>query len=152
LGIKLHDPLGRVLLDLALKLEDLSREGEGLRCKALRGALLALGALMCLDTAFALALAQWVAMLAFAPPLLLEKVLSFTLKAHLGFLGALFNLFRGKKYNTLKGQMEPAAFDVDQVFVGSIVFVGAAFLAPTVIAFNVPFVIVSSLRAAVASG
>lgn len=27
LGIKLHDPLGRVLLDLALKLEDLSREG-----------------------------------------------------------------------------------------------------------------------------
>lgn len=58
---------------------------------------------------------------------------------HLALLGALFNLFRGKKFNVLRNRVEPAVYDVDQLLLGTILFTLAAFLFPTVLVYYLAF-------------
>ncbi|GAA6036944.1 hypothetical protein JCM8097_005471, partial [Rhodosporidiobolus ruineniae] len=54
-------------------------------------------------------------------------------------LGALFNVFRGKKYNPLRARVEPASYAVDALLLGTILFVTLAFLFPTIVAFYLAF-------------
>ncbi|GAA5833865.1 hypothetical protein JCM11251_005991 [Rhodosporidiobolus azoricus] len=54
-------------------------------------------------------------------------------------LGGLFNVFRGKKYNPLRHRVEPATHEVDQLLLGTILFVTLIFLFPTVLAFYLAF-------------
>ncbi|KAM0755312.1 Gpi1-domain-containing protein [Meredithblackwellia eburnea MCA 4105] len=58
---------------------------------------------------------------------------------HLSMLGALFNIFRGKKYNKLRHRVEPASYSVDQLLLGTILFNLAGFLFPTVLAYYLAF-------------
>jgi len=58
---------------------------------------------------------------------------------HLSLLGALFNLFRGKKFNVLRNRVEPAVYEVDQLLLGTILFTLAAFLFPTVLVYYLAF-------------
>ncbi|KAK4704503.1 phosphatidylinositol N-acetylglucosaminyltransferase subunit Q, partial [Phenoliferia sp. Uapishka_3] len=58
---------------------------------------------------------------------------------HLSMLYALFNIFRGKKYNVLRHRVEPASYSVDQLLLGTILFTLAAFLFPTVLAYYLTF-------------
>ncbi|GAA5891549.1 hypothetical protein JCM5296_004253 [Sporobolomyces johnsonii] len=54
-------------------------------------------------------------------------------------LGALFNVFRGKKYNPLRSRSEPACYEVDALLLGTILFVTLIFLFPTLAAFYLAF-------------
>ncbi|GAA5925839.1 hypothetical protein JCM1841_006332 [Sporobolomyces salmonicolor] len=54
-------------------------------------------------------------------------------------LGALFNVFRGKKYNPLRSRSEPARYEVDALLLGTILFVTLIFLFPTLAAFYLAF-------------
>ncbi|ORY41449.1 N-acetylglucosaminyl transferase component-domain-containing protein [Leucosporidium creatinivorum] len=58
---------------------------------------------------------------------------------HLSMLGALFNIFRGKKFNVLRNRVEPAVYEVDQLLLGTILFTLAAFLFPTVLVYYLAF-------------
>lgn len=46
-------------------------------------------------------------------------------------LSALWRLFRGKKWNVLRHRVDSASFDVDQLFVGTLLFTIFLFLLPT---------------------
>ncbi|GAA6000804.1 phosphatidylinositol N-acetylglucosaminyltransferase [Rhodotorula paludigena] len=54
-------------------------------------------------------------------------------------LGALFNVFRGRKYNPLRSRVEPATYDVDALLLGTILFVTLSFVFPTLAAFYLAF-------------
>ncbi|GAA5958141.1 hypothetical protein JCM3765_002828 [Sporobolomyces pararoseus] len=54
-------------------------------------------------------------------------------------LSALFNVFRGKKYNPLRARTEPATYSVDALLLGTILFVTLIFLFPTIVAFYLAF-------------
>ncbi|KAM0792267.1 hypothetical protein ACM66B_004959 [Microbotryomycetes sp. NB124-2] len=58
---------------------------------------------------------------------------------HVSMLGALFNIFRGKKYNVLRKRVEPAVYEVDQLLLGTILFTLATFLFPTVLVYYLAF-------------
>ncbi|SCZ97426.1 BZ3500_MvSof-1268-A1-R1_Chr4-2g07206 [Microbotryum saponariae] len=58
---------------------------------------------------------------------------------HIALLRAVFNIFRGKRYNTLRHRVEPAVYETDQLLLGTILFMLAAFLFPTVLAFYLAF-------------
>ncbi|ORY29757.1 N-acetylglucosaminyl transferase component-domain-containing protein [Naematelia encephala] len=58
-------------------------------------------------------------------------------------LGGLFNLFRGKRWNVLRQRTDSYAYDVDQLFLGTLLFTVSAFLFPTVLAYAALF---STLR------
>ncbi|GAA6045039.1 hypothetical protein NBRC10513_004852 [Rhodotorula toruloides] len=57
----------------------------------------------------------------------------------LSTLSALFNVFRGRKYNPLRSRVEPATYDVDALLLGTILFVTISFLFPTLVAFYLAF-------------
>ncbi|BGP22615.1 phosphatidylinositol glycan, class Q [Rhodotorula toruloides] len=57
----------------------------------------------------------------------------------LSTLSALFNVFRGRKYNPLRSRVEPATYDVDALLLGTILFVAISFLFPTLVAFYLAF-------------
>ncbi|BGP60028.1 pig-Q [Rhodotorula toruloides] len=52
---------------------------------------------------------------------------------------ALFNVFRGRKYDPLRSRVEPATYDVDALLLGTILFVTISFLFPTLVAFYLAF-------------
>ncbi|GAA5932832.1 phosphatidylinositol N-acetylglucosaminyltransferase [Sporobolomyces koalae] len=54
-------------------------------------------------------------------------------------LSALFNVFRGKKYNPLRARTEPSTYSVDALLLGTILFVMLIFLFPTIAAFYLAF-------------
>ncbi|GAA5830186.1 hypothetical protein JCM3766R1_002816 [Sporobolomyces carnicolor] len=54
-------------------------------------------------------------------------------------LSALFNVFRGKKYNPLRARTEPASYSMDTLLLGTILFVTLIFLFPTIVAFYMAF-------------
>ncbi|TNY23606.1 N-acetylglucosaminyl transferase component-domain-containing protein, partial [Rhodotorula diobovata] len=54
-------------------------------------------------------------------------------------LSALFNVFRGRKYNPLRSRVEPASYDVDALLLGTILFVTLSFVFPTLAAFYAAF-------------
>ncbi|BGP37926.1 pig-Q [Rhodotorula kratochvilovae] len=59
--------------------------------------------------------------------------------ASLRSLSALFNVFRGRKYNPLRSRVEPASYDVDALLLGTILFVTLSFVFPTLAAFYAAF-------------
>ena len=46
-------------------------------------------------------------------------------------LGSLWRLFRGKKQNLLRHRVDSVAYDIDQLFVGTLLFTILLFLLPT---------------------
>ncbi|KPV75846.1 uncharacterized protein RHOBADRAFT_52865 [Rhodotorula graminis WP1] len=54
-------------------------------------------------------------------------------------LGALFNVFRGRKSNPLRNRVEPASYDVDALLLGTLLFVTLSFIFPTLVAFYAAF-------------
>lgn len=58
-------------------------------------------------------------------------------------LSALWRLFRGKKWNVLRRRVDSASFDVDQLFVGTLLFTIFLFLLPTTALYYTVFTLVS---------
>ncbi|GAA5914870.1 hypothetical protein JCM8208_003034 [Rhodotorula glutinis] len=54
-------------------------------------------------------------------------------------LGALFNVFRGRKFNPLRNRVEPASYDVDALLLGTLLFVTLSFIFPTLVGFYAAF-------------
>ncbi|SGY75516.1 BQ5605_C005g03430 [Microbotryum silenes-dioicae] len=65
----------------------------------------------------------------------LFRALQLTVRTSPGFI--LWEL--GKRYNTLRHRVEPAVYETDQLLLGTILFMLAAFLFPTVLAFYLAF-------------
>ena len=61
-------------------------------------------------------------------------------------LGGLWNLFRGKRWNALRHRTDSYQYDVDQLFLGTLLFTVSAFLAPTVLVYAAFFSVVSTSR------
>ena len=61
-------------------------------------------------------------------------------------LSSLWRLFRGKKWNVLRKRVDSASFDVDQLFVGTLLFTVLLFLLPTVALYYVVFMGVRGAR------
>ncbi|KAL7424619.1 pig-Q [Cryptotrichosporon argae] len=57
-------------------------------------------------------------------------------------LGALWNLFRGKRWNVLRHRTDSYDYDVDQLFLGTLLFTTSAFLFPTVAAYAALFALI----------
>ncbi|CCM05623.1 uncharacterized protein FIBRA_07852 [Fibroporia radiculosa] len=53
----------------------------------------------------------------------------------LGFIGSLWNLFRGKRFNVLRNRLDSWDYDIDQLLLGTILFTLTAFLYPTVLTY-----------------
>ncbi|POY74342.1 hypothetical protein BMF94_2536 [Rhodotorula taiwanensis] len=72
-----------------------------------------------------------------------------TFRQSFSFLRALFDVFRGRKYNPLRHRTEPATYEVDALLLGTILFVMLSSIVPTVAAFYLAFAS-SLLSAAIA--
>jgi len=57
-------------------------------------------------------------------------------------IGSLWNLFRGKRYNTLRNRTDPWDYDVDQLLLGTILFTLAAHLFPTILVYYTLFALI----------
>ncbi|KAN0075330.1 N-acetylglucosaminyl transferase component (Gpi1) domain containing protein [Tylopilus felleus] len=57
-------------------------------------------------------------------------------------IGSLWNLFRGKRYNTLRNRTDTWDYDVDQLLLGTILFTLAAHLFPTILVYYTLFALV----------
>lgn len=63
-----------------------------------------------------------------------------TLRAFLYLLSALFDVFRGKKRNALRGgRLDDADYELDQLLLGTLLFTLVAFLLPTVYVYYLAF-------------
>lgn len=58
-------------------------------------------------------------------------------------LSSLWRLFRGKKWNVLRRRVDSAVYDVDQLFLSTLLFTILLFLLPTTALFYAVFVMVS---------
>ena len=58
-------------------------------------------------------------------------------------LASLWRLFRGKKWNVLRQRVDSASYDVDQLFIGTLLFTILLFLLPTTALYYVVFTVVS---------
>ncbi|XP_074647365.1 phosphatidylinositol N-acetylglucosaminyltransferase subunit Q-like isoform X2 [Tubulanus polymorphus] len=54
-------------------------------------------------------------------------------------LSSLFRLFRGKKWNVLRKRVDSASYDIDQLFIGTLLFTVLLFILPTLIVYYVAF-------------
>ena len=57
-------------------------------------------------------------------------------------LASLWRLFRGKKWNVLRMRVDSASYDVDQLFIGTLIFTVLLFLLPTTLLYYVVFALV----------
>ncbi|EJT49879.1 GPI anchor biosynthesis-related protein [Trichosporon asahii var. asahii CBS 2479] len=64
-------------------------------------------------------------------------------------LGGLWNLFRGKRWNTLRHRTDSHAYDLDTLFLGTLLFTLSVFLAPTLVAYYGLFFIINAILVAV---
>lgn len=62
----------------------------------------------------------------------------------LTILYSLFNLFRGKKRNTLRHRIDSCDYDLDQLLLGTILFTLLTFLFPTIVVYYLTFALVSN--------
>lgn len=60
----------------------------------------------------------------------------------LTILYSLFNLFRGKKRNTLRHRIDSCDYDLDQLLLGTILFTLLTFLFPTIVVYYLTFALV----------
>ncbi|XP_033748596.1 uncharacterized protein LOC117333407 isoform X2 [Pecten maximus] len=58
-------------------------------------------------------------------------------------LSALWRLFRGKKWNTLRQRVDSSSFDVDQLFVGTLLFTVLLFMLPTTMLYYTVFTMIT---------
>ena len=71
---------------------------------------------------------------------LLFYILLVRLYRHLLYaFGALFRVFRGRKYNVLRQRVDRGDYDVNQLLLGTLLFTLALFLVPTIFAFYAVF-------------
>lgn len=59
--------------------------------------------------------------------------------SQLTVLRSLFHLFRGKKRNVLRNRVDSSSYDLDQLLMGTILFMSLIFLLPTVLVFYLTF-------------
>lgn len=59
-------------------------------------------------------------------------------------LGGLWNLFRGKRWNTLRHRTDSHAYDLDTLFLGTLLFTLSVFLAPTLVAYYGLFFVINA--------
>ncbi|GAA5868310.1 hypothetical protein JCM3774_001001 [Rhodotorula dairenensis] len=64
---------------------------------------------------------------------------AFTFRQSFSMLLALFDVFRGRKYNPLRSRTEPATYEVDELLLGTILFVMLSAIFPTIAAFYLAF-------------
>ena len=57
-------------------------------------------------------------------------------------LSSLWRLFRGKKWNVLRKRVDSAQYDVDQLFIGTLLFTILLFLLPTTAFYYIVFAMV----------
>lgn len=67
-------------------------------------------------------------------------------------IGALWRLFRGKKYNQLRNRVDSYSYDNEQLFIGTILFTVLLFLLPTVFMYYLVFLVLRFLTLAVQEG
>ncbi|GAA5939852.1 hypothetical protein JCM10213_007814 [Rhodosporidiobolus nylandii] len=140
MGIKLNDDLSGLIVSLFLFL---SRLWSSLILTPLLpslplllrlssyASLFGASALVALSSdALALALAPWTGCYALS---------ALFYRSALVGLAALFNVFRGKKYNPLRLRPEPALYETDALLLGTLLFCVLAFLFPTFLAFYLSF-------------
>ncbi|OWT35619.1 phosphatidylinositol glycan, class Q, partial [Cryptococcus neoformans Bt1] len=60
-------------------------------------------------------------------------------------LGGLWNLFRGKRWNVLRQRTDSYEYDIDQLFLGTLLFTVSAFLFPTVLSYTALFCLTRGL-------
>lgn len=84
------------------------------------------------------------------------RLFTFVFDWHLRTLQFLFNIFRGRKFNVLRGRTEPATYQLDQLILGTILFTLATFLFPTVLAFylllSAPRLLIVAIHAIIDTG
>ncbi|MBW0503081.1 hypothetical protein O181_042796 [Austropuccinia psidii MF-1] len=90
-----------------------------------------------LGNTFALAIASDFLTIATFHLWIIYRIVTFIFDWQLRFLGVLFNIFRGRKFNVLRGRNEPATYQLDQLILGTILFTLTSFLFPTVLAFYI---------------
>jgi len=61
----------------------------------------------------------------------------------LNALSSLWRLFRGKKWNVLRKRVDSAVYNVDQLFLGTLLFTILLFLLPTTALFYAVFAVVN---------
>ncbi|KAK4684624.1 phosphatidylinositol N-acetylglucosaminyltransferase subunit Q, partial [Tremellales sp. Uapishka_1] len=71
-------------------------------------------------------------------------------KFQLDNLSGLFNLFRGKRWNVLRSRTDSYDYDLDQLFLGTLLFTVSAFLFPTVLTYAALFFLLRNLIRAIA--
>lgn len=64
-------------------------------------------------------------------------------------LGGLWNLFRGKRWNVLRHRTDSHAYDLDTLFLGTLLFTLSVFLAPTLVAYYGLFFIINAILVSV---
>ncbi|BGP53668.1 pig-Q [Rhodotorula sphaerocarpa] len=138
MGIKLNDEIATLICRAFLGLSNLWEHAcltptlEHLRV-GLIGACGLLGA----STIFAIA-ADVLAFLTL-PYFACYAVATFTFRQSLEALSALFDVFRGRKFNPLRNRTEPASYEVDALLLGTILFVVLSSIIPTIAAFYLAF-------------
>ncbi|EST09838.2 N-acetylglucosaminyl transferase component [Kalmanozyma brasiliensis GHG001] len=76
-----------------------------------------------------------------------------TLRAFIYVLSSLFNIFRGKKRNALRGgRLDDASYELDQLLLGTLLFTLVAFLSPTVYVYYLAFGLIRFVVVAFESG
>nr|XP_019011975.1 uncharacterized protein I206_02812 [Kwoniella pini CBS 10737]OCF50756.1 hypothetical protein I206_02812 [Kwoniella pini CBS 10737] len=64
-----------------------------------------------------------------------HTIMTYIFNWQLESLGGLWNLFRGKRWNVLRKRTDSYEYDVDQLFLGTLLFTVSAFLFPTVLTY-----------------
>ncbi|WVO14708.1 hypothetical protein L204_102346 [Cryptococcus depauperatus] len=62
------------------------------------------------------------------------KMMNLVYEWQVSSLGGLWNLFRGKRWNVARQRTDSYEYDIDQLFLGTLLFTVSAFLFPTVLA------------------
>ncbi|KAK8861676.1 hypothetical protein IAR55_002499 [Kwoniella newhampshirensis] len=76
------------------------------------------------------------------------RVMSLVYQWQASSLGGLWNLFRGKRWNVLRQRTDSYEYDVDQLFLGTLLFTVSAFLFPTVLTYAALFGLIRSFSVA----
>ncbi|KZV61326.1 Gpi1-domain-containing protein [Peniophora sp. CONT] len=85
------------------------------------------------------------------PATLCHFILSSVLAFEARTLRSLWNLFRGKRYNTLRGHVDTYSYEVDQLLLGTLLFTLLTFSFPTLAVYVALFALMNALVVALAT-
>jgi N-acetylglucosaminyl transferase component (Gpi1) len=145
-GLKLNDDLDAFFARLCLGL--LSSWSFAVECMAPLGGrvvIYTLAAVGVLGVSTQLALVADVVALSTLHVYALFSLASYATKLQLNTLKSLFFLFRGKKRNVLRQRVDSCDYDINQLLLGTLLFVVLAFLFPTTAAYALCFFLVRAL-------